>query len=374
MLCCIEEVMESAKTLHSNRFPSLLGKSSPWLLVLAGLFGLSSSLCPFGFAGDTVTEVSADQDSLAQIESSERLPEGESLPTELRSDLMLQGELRVKQAQAEKSQQRASGRWRRKSQCKAADCQGPNASFMASLSQSEQLKDKSMKDQIMDKKLADELRLKYLDVNRQYDIRKEHHLIGREEERNHQDQVHDFARHVVNELKNHHIREQSSKAAKAVDNSEVLSAAKVPVQVAAGAVAIYHGAPVNLKLSDETRVKLRTVVPDQRGDVELRTPVLSSSVNFNGKMRQDPYQLGVPVDPTRVEDRYRFSVGRGIPLLDLQSGLSYGMTSRLITGSVSKQLTDNLSCVVDKTKQLGPDQSSAYNGQESVKILYGMTF
>ncbi len=68
-------------------------------------------------------------------------------------------------------------------------------------------------------------------------------------------------------------------------------------------------------------------------------------------------------------ERYSLSLSRGLPVWDLKTGVSYGGSSNKVTASVSKELMDNLTCIVD-TSRSTRDQT----GEEAVKFFYGLRF
>jgi hypothetical protein len=237
-----------------------------------------------------------------------------------------------------------------------------------------------LRDRIFNPRLAREMNQRYEDATREYRMRERHDLATLHEQRAYIERMSGFAMDVLQEIKRYHWREKITEvreaAVRAVKNgSALVQTLSKPVALALAAAAISTGQPVSVKVNDETRLTARTNVQSQKGKFEMVSPVVNGSVDFVGKAPsyRDPYALP-PVDPDAREERYRVSVARGVPGLDVTTGLSYGSTTTTLTASVSKELMSNLTCVVDSSKPTRPERSNLPNGQESVRLLYGIRF
>ena len=226
--------------------------------------------------------------------------------------------------------------------------------------------------ELLEKKSALELKQQYEDMVRDYDHRKEYDLTTNEEDRKHVGQVQDFSRNVFNTVQHQQATKVLENVRKNAERDPTISKMKKPAEVIAAGVAFYYGAPVKFKLGSESNMEAATNVPNHEGHLNLRSPFLNSFAEFRtDALSPDEEAKQKALDPTKRQERLRLGVNRGIPVLGLASGLTYGNSTRTVTASLSKQLTDSLSCVVDSMRPL---EASTNPGEESLKFMYGIRF
>lgn len=172
---------------------------------------------------------------------------------------------------------------------------------------------------------------------------------------------------VVNEVKSYHMGKEVDKVGKAVDRDPFLSKMKAPAAIVAGAVAIYHGRPINFKLTQASKLSLRTEVEKQIGEVGIQSPLINTSMGFYGKARSE--RDSTPILP--VEDRFKIGVSRQI--FGLGAGLNYGTSTRNTGTSLSRRISNHVSCTLDSSKKLGPEGQNKSIAQ-TLRFDYGIHF
>lgn len=212
------------------------------------------------------------------------------------------------------------------------------------------------------------LKRSFEDLNRDYNRREAYDQVSLEEQREHIKKVQEFGKSMLNEVKGHEIRRQMKKARKAIDSEPTLKALSKPVSWVAAGVAFYHGEAVDIKLSDQERIKAGINVPKRAGRVNLSSRWLSAAIDFlTGRPPVERDVSGAPIAPP---EGYRFSVGRGLPL-GVSSGLSYGSNQALMA-SLSRPIVPNLVGVVDSTRPMG--NRATVVGEGRVRLQYDLRF
>jgi hypothetical protein len=247
--------------------------------------------------------------------------------------------------------------------------QRPNNSILMDLNAGLNEK-KELQDQLLDPQTQSELRQNYQLMLHDYEQKKRYGLATRTDQKNYIEQNNRFAEHVINEVKTRQMKLQAKNLKRIADAQPEL---KDPATVALAMAAIYQGTTMNWDMSEDTRLTARTEVKNSKGLLGVESPLLNGRFEYAGKAADiDPNQLNF--DPTQVEERYRLSLTRSLPLLELDSGVTYGGSSSTVTASVSRKLSENLTCVVDKTHPVGRSPDNPRWSQESVKLLYGLSF
>jgi hypothetical protein len=173
---------------------------------------------------------------------------------------------------------------------------------------------------------------------------------------------------VVNQMRSYQFRKNSSRLRKALTEAEAL---RRPLEVVALASALYTGTPMNIRLSDETALVASTDVRNRRGNLLFDSNLVRGSFDFVARapLDRDP-NAPLPLDPLQREERYRFSLSRGLGVWDLSSGLSYGSSTKSLGASLNKQILPNLSTSIGTTRFLRDGSP----GEESIRFSYGLTF
>ena len=233
--------------------------------------------------------------------------------------------------------------------------------------------------QIMDPDYGLAKRREFEDLTRSYQIRKQYDLLRPEEERAHYEELSRFSKSAIQDVGNFQLRRKMDRAKNAAKNlalnDPLLQKLKKPAAVVAAVAALYTGAEFKFNLTHEMELMANPNVRERKAALHLINPYVDTSVDFFGKApgSRDPY-ASIPEDPEAREERYRFSLTRGLPILDISSQVSYGTTTRKMTASLSKQLMQNLSCSVDASRNMGYEPVEGRNGEENVRFAYGFKF
>lgn len=259
----------------------------------------------------------------------------------------------------------------------SASCVSINESFLSDTVAKDRSAEELEKEILFDPGLVRRMRDDLDRTLREHDLREHHGLTSLDEEKAHYDRLSVYSWNVFHELRRHHLRKNTRRLRRAAEANPLLVSIGRPVGVVATAAAIYHGEPVKFSLFETTQVEARTHVPTQKGKLEVQSPWLRAGVDFAGKAltQRDPY-APPPADPLQRDERYRVSLARPLPLWELDSGLSYGSSTRSFTAALSKRLYPNLTCVVDASRTLVPPapDSTVPAGEETVKLFYGLSF
>jgi hypothetical protein len=123
-----------------------------------------------------------------------------------------------------------------------------------------------------------------------------------------------------------------------------------------------------VELSSSTRIEASTNFVEDRAQFRLMSDWVQGQFDFTGNP-QGVQQA--QLDPTQVQERYRFSLTRNLSIWNLSSGLIYGATSQSVSAQISKPIANNLTCVVDTRRPL---TGNAMPAEEKVTLQYGIRF
>ncbi|HCM39949.1 MAG: hypothetical protein A2X97_13030 [Bdellovibrionales bacterium GWA1_52_35] len=225
---------------------------------------------------------------------------------------------------------------------------------------------KSDLDLSLDKKLANETQLKYEGIVRNYEMRRTYGLTDSQEELDFASQMGGMAKDLARQVQNTQIKRKMKSARTAAMRDENISKAAKPIAIATAITAACTGTPVTLRFGNSTEVHSITNVIEQTGQIQFVSPEIKGGIDVAVKTPERAREVAIP------GEKYRFSLLRDIPLVDVTSGIAYGTTSTGFTASLSKQVYDNVTCVVDSTRPLYESALPAH--QETVRLLYGITF
>ena len=191
------------------------------------------------------------------------------------------------------------------------------------------------------------------------------------------DQIRGLSAAVYDQVRSYQTRVQLDKLRAALESDPNLSSIREPVTIAAGAVAITQGAPIKLDLGVDSRLVSRTDVIARRGQLDLTTSWISSTVGFvaDAPTTRDAYGP-IPSDPVQREERYSIAVSRPVSIWGLGTGLSYGGTTSTLSATLSRELITHLTCVVGSSHVLDVSRQApgSHSGEETLRVMYGLNF
>ena len=238
-----------------------------------------------------------------------------------------------------------------------------------------QMSDSSVQSKdIMDPKACLELSQRYDDLNRSYDMRKNYHVADMGDEYTHAQQVSDFSHDVFNQISHKQVRDNGDKLMGAVNRDDNLKQAEKPAAVVGVAYAIYSGQPLDLKLDGSSKFISRTNLSNSTAELVFDSPIIYTSIDYTGLAPETRDPNAISADPNFYKDRYAFALRRPLPIFDLSTSLSYGSTSTNLTASVSKPITNNLTCVVDSSMPMSAEIAAVVPASETLRLLYGIRF
>jgi hypothetical protein len=229
-------------------------------------------------------------------------------------------------------------------------------------------------DPYIEKRAAVEIRQQYDDINRDYEFRRSYGLVDSYSEQAHTDQMSSLGQSAMQRFESYN-GQQTEQGAKAMMNRNPdLHPLMGPIGVVGGAAALYRGSGVNMRVTDDTKVRAKASVRDRTGGLELNSPVIHGSIDMKVSTPStvDP-SAPPPLDPLSRDERYRVSLSRALPF-DIASGISYGTTTSTMSASLSKRLTTNLTAVVGAARTMDQNLEALSPSEQSLKFLYGIHF
>lgn len=254
----------------------------------------------------------------------------------------------------------------------------PNESFLRSVFNKTELQFKPFYEEVFNPSFAKQKRKEFEGKYLEFEIKERYQLVDYYDQKSHVDDLNQFTKNTLTETKNFHLQKKVSQASLGLKHSffenQTFKSFHEPAALMLAVAAFSFGSPLNLKVTKNTSLYARTEVMKKKGELRFTSPLINTSMNFISlaPRNRDPY-LSPTDDPVQKEERYKFSVDRGLGIWDLQSSLSYWTTTSTFLTSVRKQLHPNLACVVDSSRILKYSQNGL-NGEETVRLLYGLDF
>ncbi|NDD91858.1 hypothetical protein EBZ37_07210 [bacterium] len=125
---------------------------------------------------------------------------------------------------------------------------------------------------------------------------------------------------------------------------------------------------MKVEIAPQTRFGSKADVVRQRGSVWMDSPWLNGAVDFQlGEGDSLASSNSVP-SSSAVSERYRLTLKRSLPW-ELQTGMVYGGTSRVMTTSVSRSVLPHLSCALENHRKL----SDQYD-EQMARLNYQIRF
>lgn len=238
----------------------------------------------------------------------------------------------------------------------------PNVSYLADTQRREEQDGYLSHERVLGENAGPALRQRLDDMSREYRMRKNHGLNTLGDELKRYQSMKGLASEIVSEAKNREISHQQGKLksfAEGYKNDAWVKALRQPVGLAVALVAMGTGHPITVDLAEDSQLLASADVRDRTSRISLLSPLVNWNLDYIATA-----QAEVPESQRLLADeRYRMSLGRRLPLFELQSGVSYGSTSRTMNASLSRRLVENLTCTVD-----------AGTIQERLRLEYGISF
>jgi hypothetical protein len=245
-----------------------------------------------------------------------------------------------------------------------------NQSFLMSLQTRVSTQRSDIFTEVLNPDTALALRQRYEDLNRSYEARHNAHVTTPKDEADHHEQLRALTKDLYSGLRSYNGKRYNTQLRRGAQEGKVIT----PVMVSGTVVATYFGNPVNVTLGGETRLDARTDMPGREGDLHLASPVCDATVQFRGNepVLADNQFFSRPAEEQK--ERYRVSIVRSLPVLNLSSSISYGSTTSRVITALSRPITSNVTAVVDSVRPTNGAVAAIKPGEQRLQLIYGITF
>lgn len=225
-----------------------------------------------------------------------------------------------------------------------------------------------LRDELFNPALARTLSNEYREMVRDYDFREKYDQVSPWEKQAMVEKNGKFSRYVVRHLMSYHITHTAEKAEKNSEEVKTFRRVQNTVQQ------VTQGS-TNMDVSDSFKFGTKSDLPRQRMSVWMKSDFVDGSADADyGRGGSVNPMDRENLDPNYKAERYRFSLSRGLPW-SMQSGFTYGMSSKTVSTTVSKRLTQNLTWEFENRRVMtSEDPILRTKGEQTVKVFYGLSF
>ena len=243
-----------------------------------------------------------------------------------------------------------------------------NASFfIPGVKSVNQVEEEAFQDFIFERQMSSHMRQRYEDLYREFELQEKYDLVDADERRLQHQRNRDFGRFYLRSLFSFHVTEGIKRAEK--NSEEMRTFKRVHDKVEH---VMRQG--VQLDISERFKVGSRADIPRQRARVWMISPVVNGAFEMAVGSAQAGDPTAKALDPSRRDERYRLSLTRQVPVLNLDSAVTYGSSSSSVTASLSKQFSNNLTCVLDRSQPMPSTRSELRVAEQSAKVVYRLEF
>lgn len=225
-----------------------------------------------------------------------------------------------------------------------------------------------MRDAMMDAQDVPGMRQTVYALQRSYESRKQQGLMDAAAQRDYLEKLQVVRDQLVTKVSQKELQKHERKISRLLENTP--SGIRAMAGVAGAFAMFYSNRPVRLHVIQGADLVARTSLPLKTGQIELYTPLVHSGVYV---------AMGAPssfreATPAVGEERFRFSMWRNLPVLNMSSGISYGTTSTLLTASLQQPLGERLRCVFDSSHALDSQFLVVRQPEDSIRFEYSIEF
>lgn len=244
-----------------------------------------------------------------------------------------------------------------------------------------------LEERMFDESWSRNARQRYRDLNRNYEIQREHGIVRAHSDT---DQIQQNAR-LASALMNEAVRKEVSEQVTLFDLKKNSSSAAASTERRLFAPKKEAAASSDREWKEPlVRMVPRTDVVGMRGQLWIQNAFADTFVDVVASRPLDTYHpalgkvagqvptfLGfgsTPLDRQNMES-VRFSLSRQLPIWELQSGMSYGVSSTVFSATLSKQFTPALRAVVSQSQGSDPIRSGLNGATDSrLSVFYDFRF
>jgi hypothetical protein len=210
-------------------------------------------------------------------------------------------------------------------------------------------------------RLQNQVRERLDHLQQEVEIREKHGLLDQQTRMNWADQNRALGRTFLRSLVSLQIRDSLQKAEKR--SPEVRAVSKVQQKLDFLATT-----GVAVRVDEDWSFGSKADLPRQTGRLWMSSPFLNGSVDF----RVGAQDTGLNEPGVAAPEAVQVSVGKDLPW-DLQSGMTYGGSSRTMTAHVSRPLAPHLTCSVENRQRLAPGFADS-RSEQTARINYQVVF
>ena len=217
-----------------------------------------------------------------------------------------------------------------------------------------------------------EIRQEYEVMSRSFEQKQSAGLSTPDSVKEYQASIARLTERAIKHVQDQSIKRSNDQVIQKFGSNATVKTLVTPAVVAAG---IYSGRPIQLRLMADTHLQVQTHVRDQVGRLQLQSPWALGTFEFRPTAQvssaNGSLQASSGVDLTK--EVYQVGMARSLPFSDLQTQLHYGASSKTLVSTISKTLTNDLSCALDWVQPMS-SLSPIYAREEKVRLKYDLRF
>lgn len=241
----------------------------------------------------------------------------------------------------------------------------PNQSYLQNTRTDLPLERSILAGNLMDHRTTSAFQTAYLQRSDNYEARRNYGQLTLDDRSRYSADMTDLSRRVFQEMNRSRIDREEVKQ----NIEQAPTGVQVSTLVMMTLVATSVGEPVRLKLKDDTEIYAKTDLSNRKGDLKVSSRLINSELNFRGDV-----PLVTDANRLQLYERYRFSLGRSIPLWDLRSGLTYGGTTSTLSASLTKPIMPGLEASVTAINPVGKDRPTLTSPEQRLSVEYKLRF
>jgi len=210
-------------------------------------------------------------------------------------------------------------------------------------------------------RLQNQVRERIESMQSQQEYRERHGLLGQQAQLEWANQNRALGRTFLRSLLSMQIRETLQKAEKRSPEVRAVSQVQQKIDFLAST-------GVAVEVDEGWKFGTRADFPRQMGRVWMNSPLLNGSVDF----RVGAQDTGLNETGVLTQEAVQVSVGREL-LWEIQSGMTYGGSSKTMTAHVSRPLAPHLNCSVENRQSLISGLSDGRT-EQTARINYQLMF
>lgn len=240
-----------------------------------------------------------------------------------------------------------------------------------------------MEERMFDARWTKSARQRYEDLNRQYEMQRQYGIVKAHSDTGHIRENMNLAGRVMNEALNQEVRSQitfmdlNEKASKHPSAERLFAPVKKYQSKEEWSEPLVRFVPRTDWVGMRSQLWIQNSLADTYVDVVAAPWLDRGAPMVQGVINRVPRLIGLEsanLDRQNGE-RVRFSLARSLPIWNLQSGMTYGVSSTIFSASLTKHLTPNLRAVVSQSQGADPIRSGL-NGQTDnrLSVFYDFRF